>query len=96
MLVNGAVVDESAYLPAAARPSWSNFDVTVPANELWVMGDNRANSADSREHPTANHAGFVPIDLVVGRAEGVFWPTSRLAGLSAPSVLKGVDSPSTP
>src|SRR4051794_25660606 len=69
--VNGAAVNETSYLhpgeTAGSSPCGGTFDVTVPAGSLWVMGDNRSVSADSRCHQSL-HGGMVPIDDVVGRA----------------------------
>ncbi|MFJ5143960.1 signal peptidase I [Curtobacterium sp. NPDC088465] len=71
--VNGHAVDE----PYVVRPSdvdrvsAEDFDVTVPAGRIWVMGDNRYESADSRIH------GTVPMADVVGRAFVVTWPVTR-------------------
>ena len=61
----------------------SPFAVTVPAGRLWVMGDNRYNSADSAFHHLSGTpgGGFVPISSVVGRAFVVSWPTQRWAWL---------------
>lgn len=76
LAVNGVAVDESALLkPGTDRASGEDFDVTVPEGELWVMGDNRDNSADSRVH------GPVPVDDVTGRALAVVWPIAHWTGL---------------
>lgn len=75
LLVNGKPVDEP-YLPAGMWPSVDAFDVTVPAHALWVMGDNRSNSADSRYHQE-QQGGFVDESAVVGRANVIFWPIDR-------------------
>ncbi|MBV9845014.1 MAG: signal peptidase I [Kutzneria sp.] len=57
--------------------------VTVPQDRLWVMGDNRNDSADSRAHQyTARDQGTVGLDDVVGKARAVFWPIDRWQGLS--------------
>ena len=79
ILVDGeALYEPYLKLPAGqARASLSDFDVTVPEGALWVMGDNRNNSADSRLHQTGPYAGFVPIDNVVGRAFVITWPIDR-------------------
>lgn len=78
--INGVPIDESAYvrleeegLPA----SGTDFDVTVPEGHLWVMGDNRYHSADSRAHMDDPTGGFVPVSDVVGRAIVVSWPVGR-------------------
>lgn len=60
--------------PAASE---TPFSVTVPRGSLWVMGDNRANSADSRAHLDGPTGGFVPIDDVVGTAIAIAAPASR-------------------
>jgi signal peptidase I len=76
--VNGHAVDEPyVELPAdVKRVSGDDFAVTVPAGRIWVMGDNRYNSADSRIH------GNVPLDDVVGRAFVITWPADRWSVLS--------------
>jgi signal peptidase I len=51
--------------------------ITVPAGRLWVMGDHRADSADSRFHLDDGHNGTVPVDNVIGRAFVIIWPPSR-------------------
>lgn len=54
------------------------FDVVVPNDHLWVMGDNRGNSADSRVHLGDPGGGFVAVDEVVGKAWLRVWPLNRL------------------
>jgi signal peptidase I len=93
LTVNDTAVDESAYLARGVVPSTVAFDVTVPSGELWVMGDNRPLSADSRYNTDKPHGGFVPVDFVVGRAYAVVWPFShwsRLGGESAFDRVRGV------
>ena len=55
----------------------SKFSVTVPKGFIWVMGDHRGDSADSRFHTDDVHHGMVPLGDVVGRAEWVVWPFSH-------------------
>ncbi|WP_051944759.1 signal peptidase I [Streptacidiphilus rugosus] len=76
ILVNGKPIDEP-YLYPGNPPSRIPFKVTVPAGELWVMGDHRDISADSRFHMNEPGGGFVPEKDVVGRAMAVVWPLSR-------------------
>jgi signal peptidase I len=88
MTVNGVPLDETAYLFPGDQPSASNFDVVVPEGKLWVMGDHRSQSADSRSRIGAPGGGFVPIDRVVGRAFVRTWPVSRVGSLPIPDTLK--------
>ncbi|WP_026378269.1 signal peptidase I [Agromyces italicus] len=95
MSVNGVPLDESAYValpPGDTKVSEVDFDETVPEGALWVMGDNRGNSKDSRFNGDTPLKGFVPIDNVVGRAFVVSWPVSHWAWLdNYPTVFEGVD-----
>jgi signal peptidase I len=75
--INGEPIDET-YLPRGTEPSLTPFDVTVPDGDLWVMGDNRSDSSDSRAHLGAPGGGFVPADDVVGKVWTVVWPWSRI------------------
>ncbi|HET7328001.1 MAG TPA: signal peptidase I [Nocardioidaceae bacterium] len=78
--VNGEPLDESSYLMPGMAPgagSGGTFDVMVPQDELWVMGDNRAHSADSRVHIGEPGGGFIPVDDVVGKVFLTVWPLSR-------------------
>lgn len=77
VLVNDVPLNEP-YLFPGDMPSDRTFDVTVPAGKLWVMGDHRLQSQDSR------FKGFVPISLVTGRAVAVVWPFGHASWLSRP------------
>ncbi|MFG6476486.1 signal peptidase I [Microbacterium sp. P06] len=95
--VNGQPIDESPYLNLPAgktAPSPVPFDVTVPETSLWVLGDNRDNSQDSRFHLDQPGAGFVPMDNVVGRAFLITWPFDRFGLIDfRHSVFAGVPAP---
>ncbi|BDZ51174.1 signal peptidase I [Frondihabitans sucicola] len=94
MTVNGVPLDEPyTKLPdGVTRESQNDFSVTVPAGSLWVEGDNRYNSADSRLQTNTPSKGFVPESDVVGRAFVITWPASRWSWLDDyPSVFRGTD-----
>jgi len=78
--VNGVEVDEP-YIYAGNKPSDSTFDVTVPKGFIWVMGDHRGASADSRFHTDDPNKGMVPLDKVTGRALFVIWPLKHVGVL---------------
>ena len=83
IVINGVPIDESAYLKPGVEPSRSAFSVTVPAGRLFVLGDNRANSADSRAHTNDGAQGLVPVGDVEGVAFMRYWPFNRVGWLSA-------------
>ena len=74
--VNGVAVTEP-YIYAGDKPSDSDFNVTIPQGFIWVMGDHRGASADSRFHTDDPNKGMVPLDKVTGRALFVIWPIQR-------------------
>ncbi|WP_434318855.1 signal peptidase I [Leifsonia sp. P73] len=94
MSVNGVPLKEPYVLLPAGQQAVSAkpFDVTVPAGKVWVMGDNRYNSADSRYHMDDPTKGFVPLSDVVGRAFVVSWPVSHWTWLSNyPETFSGTE-----
>lgn len=74
--VNGVAIDESSYIRTGVNPSDMAFSVTVPDDSIFVLGDNRSNSADSRYHSNDGNSGCVPISSVTGVGLAVFWPLS--------------------
>jgi signal peptidase I len=96
--VNGVVLHESSYLIPGAQPSQGKFNIVVPPGRLWVMGDNRPASADSRLHDCAytytpatcvpyDRGGTIPATNVIGRAFMIVWPPSRFRILPIPSTF---------
>ncbi|MDH6122121.1 signal peptidase I [Kitasatospora sp. GAS204B] len=82
--VDGSPIDEP-YLAPGNPPSRMPFHVTVPKGRLWVMGDHRDLSADSRYHMDGQWQGTVPVSNVIGRAFLIGWPLNRLHWLSQPT-----------
>lgn len=82
--VNGVPIEET-YLAAGASPSEVRFSVVVPEGYLWVMGDNRQNSRDSRYHQGDPGGGAIPLSEVVGIAQVRVWPIDRWAVLGNPA-----------
>jgi hypothetical protein len=85
--VNGVPLHEHSYLYPGAAPSAFNFNITVPDGRLWVMGDNRAVSDDSRGHMTDPGQGTIPENMVIGRAFAIGWPPSRWRILPIPATF---------
>jgi len=89
MTVNGIPLDEQSYLFPGAAPSVPHFSIIVPPGRLWVMGDDRAISDDSRGHMTsAPDDGTIPESQVVGRAFLVMWPFSQIGDLPIPGTFQ--------
>jgi signal peptidase I len=88
--VNGTPLEEQDYLAPGSKPSLITFDVEVPRGYLWVMGDNRGESADSRVHLGDPGGGCVPVDDVVGKVFAVVWPLGHAKVLHRPSTFDAV------
>lgn len=86
VLVDGVPLDEPYVHPGDAATA-VDFRVVVPPGSLWVMGDHRSDSADSRAHRAEPGHGFVPLSDVVGRAVAVAWPLSRAGTLPRPATF---------
>jgi signal peptidase I len=85
--VNGVALHEQSYLYPGNPPSMQSFSVTVPPGRLWVMGDHRDVSYDSRGHMEDPGDGTIPENMVIGRAFMIIWPPSRWRILQIPSTF---------
>jgi signal peptidase I len=86
--VNGIPLKEQSYIKKGSSPSDRKFDVKVPEGRLWVMGDNRGNSEDSRYHQNLPGGGTISVDDVVGKVWAIVWPLGRLEVLHRPATFE--------
>lgn len=88
LTINGVSIDETPYLYPGNAPSEppapkdGTFDITVPPGSMWVMGDHRAASRDSRWNQGSPGGGSVPISAAIGKADVTVWPLTRWSFLS--------------
>ena len=87
LTVNGTPITEP-YIYAGNVPSNMNFDITVPKKKIWVMGDHRGASADSRFHQDDINKGMVPLSRVTGRVFAVIWPLKHAAYIPQIDLVK--------
>jgi signal peptidase I len=85
--VDGMPLNERSYLYPGNQPSAQRFSVTVPPGRLWVMGDHRLNSSDSRYHGDDPGDGTIPEDAVIGRVFLVVWPPAQLREVPIPAAF---------
>ncbi|MBB3080518.1 signal peptidase I [Streptomyces violarus] len=91
--VNGRPVDESGFLYPGDSPSTVAFDVVVPDGTLFVLGDHRGDSSDSRDHLGSPGGGMIPVGDVIGRADWIVWPFGHATRLQRPDAYAPVPAP---
>lgn len=85
--VNGRALQERSYVTVPRRACTGSWTVDVPDDRIWVLGDNRGHSADSRVHIGDPGGGFIPVDDVVGKVVLVVWPVSRWEVVHRPEIF---------
>ncbi|MEW2513532.1 signal peptidase I [Streptomyces sp. NPDC046870] len=93
--VNGRPVDETAFLYPGDSASSVPFDVAVPPGRLFVLGDHRSDSSDSRDHLGSPGGGMIPVGDVIGRADWIVWPYRHWTRLTRPSAYARVPAAPT-
>jgi signal peptidase I len=88
--VNGRSVDESTFLHPGDSPSTVAFTVDVPDGTLFVLGDHRSDSSDSRDHLGSPGGGMIPVPDVIGRADWIVWPSAHWTRLQRPGAYARV------
>jgi signal peptidase I len=86
LTINGKPTSEP-YIFAGNTPSDTDFNITVPEGKVWVMGDHRGASADSRFHQDDVNNGMVPVEKITGRVVATIWPFQRIGFISSQDPL---------
>jgi signal peptidase I len=86
LTINGKPTKEP-YIFAGNSPSDTDFNITVPEGKVWVMGDHRGASGDSRVHQDDVNNGMVPIEKITGRVVATIWPLDRIGFVSSQDPL---------
>jgi signal peptidase I len=87
LTINGKETTEP-YIFAGNQASEMDFNITVPEGKIWVMGDHRSASADSRYHQDDVNNGFVPVSRITGRAYAIIWPIKNIGIISSQNPIK--------
>jgi signal peptidase I len=87
LTINGKQATEP-YIFAGNKVSEMDFNITVPQDKIWVMGDHRSASADSRYHQDDVNNGFVPVSRITGRAYAIIWPIKNIGIISSQNPIK--------
>jgi signal peptidase I len=77
LTINGKPTNEP-YIFSGNTPSDTDFNITVPEGKVWVMGDHRGASGDSRVHQDDVNNGMVPLEKITGRVVATIWPLNRI------------------
>ena len=87
-LIINEVESNEPYIFAGNKASEMKLNVSVPEGKIWVMGDHRGSSADSRYHQDDVNNGFVPVDKVTGRVFAIIWPFNHLGLVPSQNPIK--------
>ena len=86
LTINGKPTNEP-YIFSGNTPSDTDFNITVPEGKVWVMGDHRGASGDSRVHQDDVNNGMVPVEKITGRVIATIWPLSQIGFISSQDPL---------
>ena len=86
LTINGKPTNEP-YIFSGNTPSDTDFNITVPEGKVWVMGDHRGASGDSRVHQDDVNNGMVPVEKITGRVIATIWPLSRIGFIASQDPL---------